>query len=60
MKRGWCKTEIRRQIIPLQVKEDDLAIFLQKSAFEIIFDDEKYFVVPQNSILLPERGEAFL
>lgn len=44
--------------IPLQVKEGDLAIFLQKSAFEIIFNDEKFFVVPQNSILLLERDET--
>ncbi|MBW6489698.1 MAG: co-chaperone GroES family protein [Lentimicrobium sp.] len=43
--------------IPLQVKEGDLAIFLQKGAIEIVYNDEKYFIVPQHSILLVERQE---
>ena len=54
----WKNGNEKLRYIPLQVKEGDLAIFLQKSAFEIIFDDEKYFVVPQNSILLLERDET--
>ena len=54
----WQNSGEKIRYIPLQVKEGDLAIFLQKSAFEIIFNDEKYFVVPQNSILLLERDEA--
>lgn len=43
--------------IPLQVREGDLAIFLQKSAIEISYNDEKYFIVPQQSILLIERDD---
>lgn len=43
--------------IPLQVKTGDLAIFLQKGAIEIVYNDEKYFIVPQHSILLVERQE---
>lgn len=43
--------------IPLQVKEGDLAIFLQKGAIEIAYNDEKYYIVPQHSILLIERDE---
>ena len=41
--------------IPLQVKEGDLAVFVQKSAFEVVIDDEKYFIVPQHSILIVHR-----
>ncbi|PKP00717.1 MAG: chaperonin [Bacteroidetes bacterium HGW-Bacteroidetes-9] len=43
--------------IPLQAKVGDLAIFLQKGAIEIVYNDEKYFIVPQHSVLLLERDE---
>jgi co-chaperonin GroES (HSP10) len=44
--------------IPLQVKERDIAIFLQKNAIEILFNEEKYYIVSQHSILLVERDES--
>lgn len=43
--------------IPLQAQIGDLAIFLQKSAIEIMYNNEKYFIVPHSSILLLEREE---
>ena len=43
--------------VPLQVREGDLAIFLQKGAFEVMYQNEKYFVVPQSSILMLERED---
>ena len=46
--------------IPLQAKEGDLAIFLKKGALEIRYDNEKYFIVPQHSILLLERDDLSL
>ena len=49
----------RIKYIPFQVKEGNLAGFLQKPAIGIIFNDGKYFVVLQNSILLLERDEVF-
>ena len=55
---SWKKMDERIKYIPLQAKEGDLAIFLQKGAIEIIFNDERYYIVPQNSILLLERDEA--
>ena len=55
----WKKTGEPIKYIPLQIKVGDLAIFLQKAAIEIIFNDEKYFIVPQSSILLFERDEEF-
>ncbi|MDP4281723.1 MAG: co-chaperone GroES family protein [Bacteroidota bacterium] len=54
---SWKKTDEKIRYIPLQAKEGDLAIFLQKGAIEILFDDEKFFLVSQNSILLLERDE---
>jgi chaperonin GroES len=56
----WKKTHEQIKYIPLQVKIGDLAIFLQKAAIEILFNDEKYFIVPQGSILLFERDDEFV
>jgi len=53
----WKKGDETIKYIPLQAKKGDLAIFLQKGAIEIIFNDEKYFIVSQSSILLLERDE---
>ena len=57
---SWKKPNEPIKYIPLQVKIGDLAIFLQKAAIEILFYDEKYFIVPQGSILLFERDEEFV
>ena len=43
--------------VPLQVKEGDLAVFLQGGAYEVMYQGEKYFIVPQSSILMIERDE---
>jgi len=43
--------------IPLQARVGDLAIFLQKGAVEIMYNEVKYFIVPQHSVLLLERDE---
>lgn len=51
----WKEREEEVKYLPLQVKEGDLAIFLQKGAFEVQYGGEKYFIVPQHSILLLER-----
>jgi co-chaperonin GroES (HSP10) len=53
----WKDKEENVKYVPLQAKEGDLAIFLQKGAFEVMYQDEKYFIVPQSSILMLEREE---
>ncbi|HNV49320.1 MAG: co-chaperone GroES family protein [Bacteroidales bacterium] len=53
----WKKNEEKIRYIPLQAKEGDLAIFMQKGAVEVMFHGEKYFIVPHHSILLLERDE---
>ena len=45
--------------IPLQVKAGDHAIFMLKGAIEVVYQDERFFIVPQHSILLVERTEDF-
>lgn len=53
----WKDRDEQVKYIPLQAKEGDLAIFLQKGAVEVVYGNEKYFVVPQSSILMLEREE---
>jgi co-chaperonin GroES (HSP10) len=53
----WKNKENPVRYIPLQARNGDLAIFLQKGAIEIIYNEEKYFIVPQQSILLLERDD---
>lgn len=56
----WKGKEEQTKYLPLQVKEGDLAIFLQKGAIEIVYEAEKYYIVPQASILMLEREEDLL
>lgn len=52
-------TDEKEQVryIPLQAREGDLAIYLQRDAVEINYLGEKYFIVPQSAVLLLEREE---
>lgn len=54
---SWKQVEEQVKYIPLQAKEGDLAIFLLNAATEIMYNNEKFFIVPQNAILLLERDE---
>ena len=53
----WKGKDEQVKYLPLQAQEGDLAIFLQKGAIEVIYESEKYFIVPQASILMLEREE---
>lgn len=53
----WKDQQDSIKYIPLQPKEGDLAIFLQKNAYEVVYQGEKYFIVPQNAVLMIERDE---
>jgi len=53
----WKKEKEKTKYIPLQAKEGDLAVYLQKHAIEIEFDEEKYSLVPQSAILLLLRDD---
>jgi chaperonin GroES len=56
----WKGKEEQIKYLPLQAHEGDLAIFLQKGAIEVIYEEEKYFIVPQASILMLERQDYLL
>ncbi|MCU7548440.1 co-chaperone GroES family protein [Chitinophagaceae bacterium LB-8] len=53
----WKSTEEQVRYLPLQAHEGDLAIFLLSGATEIMYQEEKYFIVPQSAILMLEREE---
>ena len=54
---SWNQHSTDPHYMPLQVKPGDLALFLQKNAIEIKYNNEKYYIVPQNAILLVERDD---
>ena len=53
----WKGKDDQVKYLPLQAQEGDLAIFLQKGAIEVMYEEEKYYIVPQASILMLEREE---
>lgn len=53
----WKEREDQIRYVPLQAKEGDLAIYLQKGAFEVMYEGEKYYIVSQSALLMLEREE---
>jgi co-chaperonin GroES (HSP10) len=53
----WMEMKDDVKYVPLQPKEGDMAIYLQKSGYEIEFKKEKYVIVPHSAILLLIRDE---
>ena len=53
----WKSEEEQVKYIPLQVREGDLAIFLLNAANEVVYEGEKYYIVPQAAILMLERED---
>lgn len=45
--------------VPLQPKVGDLAVYMQKSGFEIEWKNEKYIIVPHSAILMLVRDDSF-
>ncbi|MFT3845380.1 MAG: co-chaperone GroES family protein [Lacibacter sp.] len=53
----WKSDEDQVKYVPLQAREGDLAIFLLSGATEVMYEGDKYFIVPQSAILMLEREE---
>lgn len=53
----WKEPQEKVKYIPLQAREGDLAIFLLSGSTEVVYEKEKYYIVPQHSILMLEREE---
>lgn len=54
---SWKGSEEQVKYVPLQVREGDLAIFLLSGATEVLYENDKYYIVPQSAILMLEREE---
>ena len=53
----WKNQDDQVKYVPLQAREGDIAIFLVSGATEVLYESEKYFIVPQSAILMLEREE---
>ncbi|THU41365.1 co-chaperone GroES [Niastella caeni] len=53
----WKSSDEQVKYVPLQAKEGDLAIFLLSGATEVLYENDKYYIVPQSAILMLEREE---
>jgi co-chaperonin GroES (HSP10) len=54
---SWKAEEEKVKYVPLQAREGDLALFLLSAAIEVMYEKEKYFIIPQSAILMLEREE---
>jgi len=54
----WKDKSDEVKYVPLQPKAGDLAVFLQKSGWEIEFNNDRYVIVPHNAILMLIRDEG--
>jgi chaperonin GroES len=54
----WKEKKEAVQYVPLQAKAGDLAVYLNKSGWEIEFNKEKYIILPHSSILMLIRDEG--
>jgi co-chaperonin GroES (HSP10) len=57
---AWKQKQENVKYVPLQAKRGDLAIYLNKSGFEIEFNKEKYLILPHSAILMIIRDENLL
>mgnify|MGYP001799504169 CR=1 FL=1 len=53
----WKAEAEKVKYVPLQVEEGDLAVFLATASYQVMYQKEKYYIVPQSSILMVEREE---
>jgi chaperonin GroES len=54
----WKDKSNEVKYVPLQPREGDVAIYMQKSGFEIEFKNEKYIIVPHSAILMLIRDDG--
>lgn len=54
----WKDKSSELKYVPLQPKEGDVAVYIQNSAYEIEFNNEKYVIVTHSAILLLIRDEG--
>jgi chaperonin GroES len=53
----WKEKKEDVKYVPLQAQVGDLAVYLNKSGYEIEFKNEKFIILPHSAILLIVRDE---
>ena len=56
----WKDKSNEVKYVPLQAKVGDLAVYLQVNGHELVFNGEKYIIIPHSAILLLIRDEGLL
>ncbi|MCL1821880.1 MAG: co-chaperone GroES family protein [Prolixibacteraceae bacterium] len=56
----WKEKKESVKYVSLQAQRGDLAVYLNKSGFEIEFNCEKYTILPHSSILMLIRDEMLM
>ncbi|MCK9414141.1 MAG: co-chaperone GroES family protein [Prolixibacteraceae bacterium] len=54
----WKEIKEEVKYVPLQAREGDLAVYLNKMGFDIEFKNEKYLILPHSAILMLVREEG--
>jgi co-chaperonin GroES (HSP10) len=54
----WKDKREEVKYVPLQARVGDMAVYLNKSGYEIEFRKEKYFILPHSAILMLIRDET--
>ncbi len=57
---AWKQKQENVRYVPLQAQRGDLAVYLNKSGYEIEFNNEKYIILPHSAILMIIRDESIL
>ncbi len=53
----WKDQQEEVKYVPIQPKPGDLAVYIQKQCFEMVFNKEKYIVVPNSALILLIRED---
>jgi len=57
---AWKEQADGGHYVPLQPVPGDLAIYLQKSVFDIVFNKKPYVIVPHNAIMMVVRDNDLI
>jgi len=55
---SWKENKETAKYIPLQAKTGDLAVYLNKSGFDVEFKGEKYIILSHSAIVMIVRDEG--
>ena len=54
----WKEVKEEVKYVPLQAREGDLAVYMNKMGIDIEFKNEKYLILPHSAILMLVREEG--